>query len=142
MRGCAVTATTTTILLATANQRPPLRYYESKLTLLLRGAFGGNSRTTAIVTCRSDDAHADETLQALRFGERCQSVSNAARQATSSVAGARAAIEAAVAACKAQVKSLEERGKQALPAYAGLVKKLATMEERMAQLARLSGAGK
>jgi hypothetical protein len=38
-------------------------YLESKLTTLLRGAFGGNSRTLAIVNCRSDDVHGDETLQ-------------------------------------------------------------------------------
>lgn len=29
-------------------------YYESKLTTLLKAAFGGNSRTTVIVNCRSD----------------------------------------------------------------------------------------
>lgn len=38
-------------------------YNECKLTMVLKAAFGGNSRTTAIIACHSDDAHADETLQ-------------------------------------------------------------------------------
>lgn len=38
---------------------------------------GGNSRTTAIINCRSDDTHGDETLQSMRFGERCAMISNA-----------------------------------------------------------------
>ena len=38
-------------------------YYESKLTMLVKGAFGGNSRTTVLVNCRGDDAYGDETLQ-------------------------------------------------------------------------------
>jgi hypothetical protein len=45
-------------------------YYESKLTLLLKAAFGGNSRTTLVVNCRGDDAHGDETLQ-VRPTPRC-----------------------------------------------------------------------
>ncbi|KAJ1448688.1 P-loop containing nucleoside triphosphate hydrolase protein, partial [Pelagophyceae sp. CCMP2097] len=45
-------------------------YLESTLTTLLRAALGGASRTTALVCCRRDDGHADETLQALRFGKR------------------------------------------------------------------------
>lgn len=45
-----------------------------------QGALGGASRTTALVCCRGDDAQADETLQALRFGERCSLVTNAAQQ--------------------------------------------------------------
>merc|ERR1711880_32677 len=36
-------------------------YLESKLTTLLRSAFGGNSKTVAIINCRSDDVHGDET---------------------------------------------------------------------------------
>ena len=41
-------------------------YYESQLTTLLKGSFGGNSKTRVIITCRSDDKHhGDETLQTL-----------------------------------------------------------------------------
>lgn len=43
--------------------KPHIPYNESKLTMILKAAFGGNSRTTAVVTCHSDDKHADETLQ-------------------------------------------------------------------------------
>jgi kinesin family member 5 len=38
-------------------------YFECKLTMILKAAFGGNSRTTAIITCHSDDIHADESVQ-------------------------------------------------------------------------------
>jgi hypothetical protein len=46
-------------------------YLESKLTTLLRPALGGNSRTTVVVTGSMEDAHAPQTLAALRFGETC-----------------------------------------------------------------------
>ena len=49
-------------------------YFESKLTTLLKGAFGGNSITSAIITCRMNDENAAETLQALYFGERCSMI--------------------------------------------------------------------
>ena len=45
-------------------------YYESRLTTLLAPALGGAARTTVVVTASPDDAHADETLHALRFATR------------------------------------------------------------------------
>ncbi len=93
-------------------------YLESALTTVLRTAFGGNARTAAIVCCREDDAHADETLQALRFGERLARVTNVARGGgATSLAGALRAIDGAVVACGAQVAALEARGMTHLPAF-------------------------
>mmetsp|Transcript_4341 Transcript_4341/g.10372 ORF Transcript_4341/g.10372 Transcript_4341/m.10372 type:complete len:126 (-) Transcript_4341:755-1132(-) len=63
-------------------------YMESKLTMLLRPAFGGSSRTYALITGSTDDKHMEETLQAVRFGEECSMISNHARQAASSLEGA------------------------------------------------------
>eukprot|EP01036_Dinobryon_divergens_P032794 gene32794-42452_t len=40
-----------------------------------------SNRTTAIVNCRADPQHGDETLQTMRFAERCSLISNAMRQA-------------------------------------------------------------
>jgi hypothetical protein len=51
-------------------------YYESKLTMLLKGALGGASRTTAIITGAMDDCFAAQTLQALRFGESVARITN------------------------------------------------------------------
>merc|ERR1711972_577191 len=86
---------------ARVEDRPHVPYYESKLTLLLRSALGGNSRTAVVVCCHKEDAHADETLQALSFGERCAMVSNTVHAAmASSMSEAIAAIDAALAECK------------------------------------------
>merc|ERR1719409_1175276 len=63
---------------ALVESRQHVPYFESKLTLLLRSAFGGNSRTTAIVTASADEAHGDNTFQALQFGERCSAITNKA----------------------------------------------------------------
>lgn len=38
-------------------------YMESKLTQLLRPAFGGSSRTYAMITGSTDDRHVEETYQ-------------------------------------------------------------------------------
>merc|ERR1712084_181036 len=69
---------------ALVEERPHVPYYESRLTLLLRSALGGNSRTAAVICCHKEDQHADETLQALSFGERCAMVSNNAHAAMAS----------------------------------------------------------
>ena len=57
---------------ALVEQKRHVPYYESKLTMLLKRAIGGNSRTTAVVTCRVDDDHAEETLQVRGVGERVE----------------------------------------------------------------------
>ena len=75
-------------------------YLECKLTTLLKGALGGASRTTAVVCCRQDDNQAEETLQALRFGETCAQVEveakghDAARTAASALRALDAEVEA------------------------------------------------
>merc|ERR1719247_3565416 len=46
-------------------------YQNSKLTMLLSEALGGDSKTTVLVCAGLEDAHGLETLQAMRFGERC-----------------------------------------------------------------------
>lgn len=92
-------------------------YLESKLTTLLRGAFGGNSRTLAMVNCRSDDEHGDETLQTLRFGERCALISNSIRSVASSAADALSVLEDTLLRVGEQIKSLEAKGKVDMPSY-------------------------
>lgn len=49
-------------------------YQDSRLTGLLAGSLGGSARTVVIVTAATSPEHAGETLQALRFGERCSQV--------------------------------------------------------------------
>ena len=85
-------------------------YLECKLTTLLKGALGGASRTTAVVCCRQDDNQAEETLQALRFGERCALVSNVQQTvAASSASEALKAIDATLKQCEASLEGLRKR---------------------------------
>ena len=71
---------------ALTNKAAHVPYYESKLTMLLQPALGGNARTTVLVTGCADQADADETVHALRFGERCSQISNDVSAATASMA--------------------------------------------------------
>jgi len=60
-------------------RRPPrVPYQDSKLTMLLSGALGGDARTAVVVAGTLDSVHAPETIQTLRFGERCRGVENKA----------------------------------------------------------------
>ena len=111
-------------------------YLESKLTTMLRGAFGGNSRTTAVVACRSDDAHGDETLQSLRFGERCGMISNSTKTAATSLGAALQTIDTALVRVRDQVASLERRGKTHLESYHKLAASLSSLERKRNDLAK------
>lgn len=123
-------------------------YYESRLTLLLRSALGGNSRTSVVICCHQEDTHGDETLQALSFGERCSMVSTHAHAAmASSASEAIATIDHALAECAKQIEGLEARGKGHLPACERLRTRRATLAQRRHDLvdhtqnAETSGAG-
>jgi kinesin family protein 5 len=103
-------------------------YFESRLTTVLKGAFGGNSRTCVIVTCRSDDKkYGAETLQSLRFGERCGMISNHTKVAATSLDAVLAAINASMHAVEKQVQGLRARGKTHIPSYKKLELKLADL---------------
>ena len=102
-------------------EKSHIPYFESSLTTLLKSAFGGNSITSAIVTCRSDDAHASETLQALYFGERCSMISNVTRNAVTSRESALEAIDVAIKKCDHGIQRLRLSGKEALKVYEELV---------------------
>merc|ERR1711920_476009 len=108
--------------------------------LLLRSALGGNSRTAIVICCHKEDAHADETLQALSFGERCAMVSNSAHAAmASSTSQAMEAIDTALAECTKRVEGLVARGKGHLPACEKLRSQLQTLAARRRQLAERMG---
>eukprot|EP00958_Prasinococcus_capsulatus_P030136 scaffold7946_cov403-Prasinococcus_capsulatus_cf.AAC.8 len=47
-------------------------FQDSKLTLLLSSALGGDSRTGVVVTASQAPRHAIESVQSLRFGEQCR----------------------------------------------------------------------
>lgn len=92
-------------------------YLECKLTTLLKKAFGGNSRTTAIINCRSDDNHGDETLQSMRFGERCGMISNSMRQTASSFDRTLSALDDAIKLVQSQLETLQSQNREGLSSY-------------------------
>ena len=109
-------------------------YHEAKLTKLLRGAFGGSSRTTCVIAASPDDAHGENTVQALRFGERCATITNSARVAAVSAGQALQVVDDALTTCEHSMSALEAKGRTNLPAYAALKARHASLSMRRAQL--------
>ena len=109
-------------------------YHEAKLTKLLRGAFGGSSRTTCVIAASPDDAHGENTVQALRFGERCATITNAGRVAAVSATQALAVVDEALATCEQSMAALEAKERTSLPAYATLKARHASLAMRRQQL--------
>lgn len=103
---------------------------------MLRGAFGGNSRTTAIITCRSDDAYGDETLQSMRFGQRCGMITNANKVAAITLQTAMEQIDLSLKNVSEQLISLELRGKHHLDSYQKLLASFNLMQRKRDDLAR------
>eukprot|EP00299_Pterocystis_sp_00344_P016943 c8507_g1_i1.p1 GENE.c8507_g1_i1~~c8507_g1_i1.p1 ORF type:complete len:486 (+),score=121.88 c8507_g1_i1:647-2104(+) len=108
------------VITALMERRSHVPYFESKLTLLLRGALGGNCRTTTIINCREDDVHADETWQSLRFGESCAAITNQLRLAASSMSAAIRTIQESLDHCQQHLTLLEARGLAQSQSYLSL----------------------
>ena len=110
-------------------------YLESKLTTLLRAAFGGNCMTTTIICNRSDKEHGDETLQTLRFGERCSMISNNIKTTATSAEATLATLDAALKRVTRQVTSMKGRGKDHLESYTKLVSSMTSLTTKRNHLA-------
>lgn len=124
--------------LVTSSRHVP--YYESKLTTLLKGSFGGNSRTSVVTCCRQADAFGDETLWALRFSERCSLISNFSRVAASSVQTAISSLEYSLESVEKQLKGLEQRGFSHLDSYAKLQTSYKDLQLKRRELAHKTDA--
>ena len=122
------------VIAALVQGRSHVPYFESKLTTLLKAAFGGNSRTTVVVNCRLDRDSGDETLQSLRFGERCAMISNSMRATAASFQDSLRAVDTALGTLQAQLVSLEGRGKQQLPSYKALLQSYQSLQRKRAEL--------
>jgi len=64
---------------ATEKQLEVVPYRQSKLTHLLRDAFGGSFRTTLILTGSPASYNISETFRTMKFGRYCRSVQNSIR---------------------------------------------------------------
>eukprot|EP01039_Chlorochromonas_danica_P008382 gene8382-9240_t len=67
------------VINALADGAKHIPYRDSKLTMLLSEALGGNSKTTLIICCNPEITHAPETLSTLRFGERAKKIKTHAK---------------------------------------------------------------
>merc|ERR1719230_207146 len=115
---------------ALSEGRRHVPYNECKLTRLLKGAFGGSSRTTCVIAASPDDAHGENTVQALRFGERCATITNSARIGAVSASQALAVVDNALAACEQSMRNLEAKNRINLPAYGALKARHASLQRR------------
>jgi len=79
-------------------------FQDSKLTQLLQPAWSGDSCTSVVVCCSSEDKHAEETVQSLRFGEMCSSVEQERGGASQDPT---AAVNDALKRIDGQIKELE-----------------------------------
>jgi len=115
---------------ALSEGRRHVPYNECKLTRLLKGAFGGSSRTTCVIAASPDDAHGENTVQALRFGERCATITNSAAIGAVSAAQAMALVDDALATCEQSMRNLEAKDRTSLPAYGALKARHASLQMR------------
>jgi len=115
---------------ALSEGRRHVPYNECKLTRLLKGAFGGSSRTTCVIAASPDDAHGENTVQALRFGERCATITNSAHIGAVSAAQAMALVDDALATCEQSMRNLEAKDRTSLPAYGALKARHTSLQTR------------
>ena len=93
-------------------------------------------RAALFVRPVEDDAHAENTVQALRFGERCALVSNVQQTvAASSASEALKAIDATLKQCEASLEGLRKRKKTALPAFRALQDRIQQLSQRRRAIA-------
>ena len=109
-------------------------YYECTLTTLLREGLGGSSRTQAIMTCRSDDRWAEQSLSTLRFGERCSTITNSASLGAMSVKNALTTIRRSLSQCRTQLEKMRTKGTTHLPLYKQLEERHFTLNRRLEAL--------
>lgn len=90
---------------------PRIPFHDSKLTMLLQPALGGECNTSVVVCCSPNEWSAEETVQSLRFGEMCGSVEQrrggAAADTSVAVAQALRKLDAEIADVEAAIREKE-----------------------------------
>lgn len=81
-------------------------YRDSKLTMILMEALGGNSKTTLIICCTKENSQQSETLSTLRFGERAKKIQNHAKVNEELSVGE---LKALLAAAQKEIASLKKK---------------------------------
>jgi hypothetical protein len=68
-----------TMIKLIADRKREVAFPESKITSLLREAFGGNFKTTVLITASPASYSISETISAIRLGHRCRKIMNCPR---------------------------------------------------------------
>ena len=82
-------------------------FQDSKLTMLLSTALGGNSKTAVVICASQQRRHADETVRALRFGEVCGALENTADMQSAMVQSMIYAVEREIEKIESEIKQKE-----------------------------------
>jgi hypothetical protein len=122
------------VITSLVEERSHVPYYESKLTTILKSSFGGNSRTIVIINTRIEEIHGDETLQTLRFGERCSMISNSLKQIATSFDDTIHVLEDSLKKLWKSMKIFEEKGKIHLSSYTNLKSSYEILERKRNEL--------
>jgi len=122
------------VISALVKGRSHVPYLESKLTTILKSAFGGNARTTVIINTRTEGEHGDETLQTLRFGERCAMISNTLKQLASSYEDTLSILDQSLEALNKQIISFQSKEKTQLSAYRTLLESFSNLTRKREEL--------
>ena len=100
-----------------------------------RRPFGfRNDAVNTVIAASPDDAHGENTVQALRFGERCATITNSTKIGAVSATQALRVVDEALAACEQSMANLEAKERTNLPAYAALKARHASLKTRRATL--------
>jgi hypothetical protein len=122
------------VISSLVEEKSHVPYYESKLTTILKSSFGGNSRTMVVINTRMEDLYGDETLQTLRFGERCSMISNNLKQSATSFEDTLFLLQQALQNLLKSMKVFEEKGKCHLSSYQNLVLSYDNLERKKNEL--------
>merc|ERR1719240_1048339 len=112
---------------------PYVPYQDAKLTMLLAEGLGGSAKTAVVCACSRDDAHAIETIQTLRFGERCSSLTARTEVTEGHLARALAGLEKEVAAKERWEERRVKRKDERHGADTEVVKELLVSQGRLAE---------
>jgi kinesin family protein 5 len=122
------------VITALVEQRRHVPYFESKLTTMLKGAFGGDSKTAIIITCRPNKEHGEESLQSLVFGSSCSMISNHMTRTASSISQVLRTLTDAIEKTRSQLDIMKQKKRENLPAFKKVAESLDHLELRRRNL--------
>lgn len=93
---------------ALRKRSPFVPYTSSKLTMMLSAGLGGDSKTAVIVCGAQEQRHGAETIAAMKFGQICRGISNAAKANVNMLQELLQNINDQIAECEENIKTHEK----------------------------------